>query len=219
MFEDGTFEFVPMPDKEGIDAPTYGELCGRCGPKLVEYFPSHRRNDMRQKAVHTDPEFETFTYGDPIRLRSSLKNLEPGDILAFYCGLQGWPDGPRPALYLIGYFEVETAGKTSKFGDETVDSLFATNFHVKYRDQPKDQWNRLVLVKGSRESRLLKKAEQISAIGRDGDGRPMYVLSEEAKTHFGPLGGKGSIQRGIPRWVSLEHAEKAAMFLRGLHSW
>jgi hypothetical protein len=31
-----------------------------------------------------DPEFETFTYGDPPASKPSLQKLKPGDFLVFY---------------------------------------------------------------------------------------------------------------------------------------
>ena len=45
---------------------------------------------MAEQHVHVDPEFETFTYGDPTVPKRSLRDLRPGDLLVFYCGLQRW---------------------------------------------------------------------------------------------------------------------------------
>ena len=45
---------------------------------------------MAEQHVHVDPEWETFTYGDPTTPKRSLRHLKPGDFLVFYCGLQEW---------------------------------------------------------------------------------------------------------------------------------
>lgn len=154
---------------------------------------------MMNQAIHFDPEFETYTYGDPSRLKSSLKILEEGDMLVFFCGLEGWGKGfsRDPALYLMGYFEVFKAGLATNFEQDVIDSQFSKNFHVMHREQ-KDC---LVLVKGSNESRLLNKAVLISTMGRDSANRPLKIQSPDMKKTFGDFGGLSAIQRSTPRWV------------------
>ena len=109
LFKDNSFEYISIPDQHGKDERTYGTILGRHGRTLVEYFPARRRPAMRSQAVHVDPEFSTFTYGDPTRPKARLQYLQDGDILGFYIGLAGWDFKAEPALYLIGYFEVEKA--------------------------------------------------------------------------------------------------------------
>lgn len=77
-----------------------------------------------------DPEFETYTYGDPTTPKASLSRLEAGDMLVFYCGLQGWDFSRPSAPYLMGSFEVSIAGRASEMGDNIVHRDFSTNFHV-----------------------------------------------------------------------------------------
>src|SRR3954451_25409515 len=121
LFEDGSFEFVCIPDNHGVSAHTYGTMLGRDGTPLADYFGGARRAAMAEQHVHHDPEFETFTYGDPTPPKRSLRHLRPGDVLAFYCGLQawdrerGWVRDHRPGLYLIGYFEVARTGMAGDF--------------------------------------------------------------------------------------------------------
>src|SRR5262249_13080002 len=104
LFADGTFEFVCIPDSKGVSVHTYGGVVGRNGTAHVIYFPESRRKAMAAQAVHVDPEWETFTYGDPTTPKRSLRSLRPGDLLVFYCGLQawdaegGWDTDCRPAL-------------------------------------------------------------------------------------------------------------------------
>jgi len=74
LFADGSFELIPIPDTQGVGL-TYGAACGTKGVPLSEYFPQSRRAQMRQSAMHLDPEFTTFTYGDPTKPKSSLRQL------------------------------------------------------------------------------------------------------------------------------------------------
>ena len=48
--------------------------------------------------IHNDPEFETFTDGDPTVPKRGLRNLAKGDLLVFYAGLEGWDFHCDPAL-------------------------------------------------------------------------------------------------------------------------
>src|ERR1035441_7117514 len=78
LFSDGSFEFIPIPDRfrgEGTDKRTYGNTSGRGGRRLVDYFPEARRERVFDQSVHADPEFKTFTYGDPTRSNASLGQL------------------------------------------------------------------------------------------------------------------------------------------------
>jgi hypothetical protein len=216
LFEDGSFEYIPIPDGFGLDERTYGNTVGRHGRPLVEYFPKTRQASMMNQAMHYDPEFETFTYGDPTRPKAGLRHLEPGDMLVFYCGLQGWGFDSKPALYLLGYFEIEAAGKAVSFAPEGLESVFGKNFHVRHPSIYSQQKPDLVLVKGSPDSRLLDRAILMSAVGRDRSGRPLKVLSPEMQEIFGDFGGKISFQRSPTRWVGPTHVAKAAGFMRSL---
>jgi hypothetical protein len=136
-------------------------------------FSESRKKVMAERHVHVDPEFETFTYGDPTPPKRSLRHLRPGDLLVFYCGLQewdaagGWNRDHRPALYLAGYFEVALAGMAGDFNRKVLQTEFAKNFHVRYPNVFKRQRDDLVLVKGGPSSRLFRKAYQISVEGQD----------------------------------------------------
>ena len=88
LFADGTFEYVPIPDGHAVDERTYGNTLGRHGRKLIDYFPASMRNRMADQPMHVDPEFDTFTYGNPTTPKAGLRHLRPGDLLVFYCGLQ-----------------------------------------------------------------------------------------------------------------------------------
>ena len=222
LLKDGTFEFICIPDSKGISVHTYGNIVGKEGRFHSEYFPKSRRLAMSKQTVHVDPEWETFTYGDPTPPKKSLRKLNPGDLLVFYCGLQkwdtndGWDHDHRPALYLAGYFEVALAGMATEFDAEVLNTEFGMNFHVRYPSVYERQKDNLVLVKGGIGSRLFQRAHQISSDGRDQAGKPLKVLSPEMRKVFGDFGGHISIQRSPPRWVEPNYVEKASEYIKGL---
>jgi len=168
------------------------------------------------QSLHYDPEFQTFTYGDPTSPKAGLRRLERGDMLIFYCGLQGWDFECAPALYLMGYFEIEAAGRPSDFESADLIRKFANNFHVKHRNVYDAQRDRLVLVKGSSNSRLLKTAVRISEMGSDCSGKPLKVLSPQMQKVFGQFGGRLSFQRSPTRWVDKAYAKQAVDFVTSL---
>jgi hypothetical protein len=222
LFEDGTFEFICIPDRKRVSVHTYGNMVGRNGEPLAGYFADARRKVMAEQHVHVDPEWETFTYGDPTPPKRSLRHLKPGDFLVFYCGLQqwdaesGWNRDHRPALYLVGYFEVALAGMVCDFEKRVLVSEFGKNFHVRYPTVFKQQKDDLVLVKGGAGSRMFQKAHQISTEGKDRAGKPLKVLSPALQKVFGTFGGHVSIQRSPPRWLEPGFVDRAIGFLKGL---
>ena len=216
LFEDGSFEFIPIRDGFGFDNRTYSNTSGRYGNKLVEFLPRSIQDRMANQPMHVDPEFSTFTYGDPTPPKAGLRHLQVEDMLVFYCGLQGWDFESPPALYLAGYFEVEAAGKAKDFSERELRTLFGENFHVRHRGVFERQKDRLVLVKGSANSRLLNKAALLSTTGQDRLGRPLKILSPEMREVFGSFGGKLSIQRSPTRWVEPSFTLRAAQFMRSL---
>ena len=166
--------------------------------------------------MHVDPEFTTFTYGDPSRPKSGLRHLAPGDMLIFYCGLKGWDCPAEPALYLIGYFDVIAAGKASDFNPDKLQTLFGENFHVRHPSVFTEQYNDLVLVKGDPSSGLFHKAVLMSAVGKDRSGRPIKVLSKDMQQIFGKFNGKISFQRSPTRWVDPAYVKRAVAFVKSL---
>ncbi len=216
LFQNGTFEYIPIPDGFGIDKRTYGNTIGKYGEKLIDCFPNSRKPKLENQAIHFDPEFVTFTYGDPTPPKAGLLHLQQGDMLIFYCGLEGWDFKSLPAFYLMGYFDVLKAGRVNDFSENELKNLYNENFHVKHHDIFDRQKNELILVKGSAQSRLLNKAICISVIGKDRSGRPLKVLSNEMQKIFGDFDGKISFQRSPSRWINSVHVTKAAEFMKSL---
>lgn len=222
LFKDGTFELVCIPDTKRVSVHTYGNMCGKDRRPLVIYFPESRKKRIAIQHVHVDPEFETFTYGDPTKPKRSLRNLHPGDFLVFYCGLQewstdiGWNMDHCPSLYLIGYFEVALAGMAGDFDKRVIRDQFGSNFHVRYQTVFDEQKSELVLVKGGIGSRLFQRAYQISSEGKDRAGKRLKVLSPEMQKVFGDFEGHISIQRSPPRWVDSAFVDQAIQYLEQL---
>lgn len=217
IFSDSTFEFVPIPDYSDTDPRKYGNTKDRSHDRLlVDYFPESRHRTMMDQSIPFDPEFDSFTYGDPTSPKARLRTLLKGDLLVFYAGLEGWDFRSPPALYIIGYLEIDSAGRATELGERAVKSYFGSNFHVRHPKVLREDWNDLVLVRGGRLSRVLSKAYCISSTGRDRRGRSLKVLSPQMRKIFGDFDGKISIQRSPPRWVNEKLAAKAADFVRSL---
>src|SRR5664280_1617625 len=73
--------------------------------------------------------------------------------------------------------------------------MFQSNFHVMHGDVFEDQKDRLVLVRGNANTRLLKKAVKISSVGTDRRGRALQRLSPEMQEVFGGFGGNTGVHR------------------------
>lgn len=236
IFNDRSFDFVPIDSERHRLGRTYGNLLGRHKRKLIEYFPERRRAKMRDCFVHDDPEFKTYTYGDPTRPKQGLHKLKPGDLLVFYAGLCGWGKCHEPtALYVIGYFNVLYAGMypelVKRYSQKTIDKVFAENWHILHGDihgrnykrreadgTAKRSKSELVLVKGGPGSKLLKKARRLSGPEKklDRGGHRVFVLDPRLKRYFGSFTKLNAIQRSIPRKVKSKFVESAAAFVRGL---
>jgi hypothetical protein len=216
LFQDGSFEFLPIPDSRGFDERTYGNTVGPAGRSLASYFPKRRQARAESDPMHVDPEFQTFTYGDPTPPKRGLARLKPGDLLVFYAGMEGWDHECAPALYLAGFFRVKLAGFAPQFSTAQLRNEFGRNYHVRHPDVFAEQREELVLVKGGEGSRLFRKAHLIGErVRREGKGCWQLITPAMAKV-FGRFGGIGSLQRSNPRWVEEAFISKAAAFVEAL---
>ena len=205
LFADGRFEYVPIPEnpkKTSSRALYFSQISARSGGTLDRFAPPR----YRAGPAHYDPEFDTFTYGDPTRnKRGQLLRLARNDILVFYAGLRPLDQRRGSCLYVIGYFTVENAHDVPTLGPwppPTLKHLWA-NAHFR-RNKPDVG---LVVVKGlHRKSRLLESAVPLS------DDRQL-VLPEMARR----LGLTGSVMRaGAGRWVPATHVAGVERWLRSL---
>jgi hypothetical protein len=176
---------------------------------------------MEKRGVHNDPDWENYTYGDwSGGSKAGLKNLEKKDVLIFTCGLEGWDFTSPPGIYLAGYFIVEVAGTTLDFNQKKLKSMFSKNAHVwrKTHKELVDIYDgKLILVKGTSQSCLLKKAVLLSTTAQDSMGRPLKVLSRKMQRIFGSFGGKIAIQRSPTRWIlDSKYTKRTMEFLQSL---
>lgn len=125
IFDDGTFEFVPIPCCAPSECPSRPGNCSDC---IEEYsvFPQYRNltsyaknfsefmpHQLLEMRTHDDPEFVTFTYGDfPTKSPRAfnLMKLTPGDHLYFLARLVKWRNGYftyHAGFHLIGFLEIE----------------------------------------------------------------------------------------------------------------
>jgi hypothetical protein len=216
--KDGKFEFLPIPDKWfNVETRTYGNTKGRWGRFLEEYFPERRQAKAHRQAMHVDPEFKTYTYGDPTAPKRGLTKLQPGDLLVFYAGLEGWGFDCAPALYLVGCFRVKLAWVARDFSNENLRREFSKNFHVRHKKILKKDKKCLMLIKGdSKGSRLFRKAYLLGKRVRRKNGSYWQMITPEMEKVFGKFGGIGSLQRSTPCWVEDRLLANAEKFVEGL---
>jgi hypothetical protein len=170
VYPDGTFTYVPIPEREPTDepVPTYADLAG----ELELPFPVP--GDLADRRVHLDPAFagypfcDAYTYGDEHGVKAGpLSGLDPGDHLLFYATLSthGTPEHewvvPDWGAYLVGGFRVAEVltGEQYRALSPADRERFAGNAHVK-----RDPVDAKVLVRGNPDgSGLFERAVPLSA--------------------------------------------------------
>lgn len=212
IFPDGSFAYIPIPEY-GLtnETMTYDTMLvsPKVGCTLAEYLPKA----ARKMHPHHDPEFNTFTYGDPTSKRKQLIKLVPGDLLVFYAGFaQAAPRSEylkrsvyeTDVLCIFGYFVVKMVYNFNLCPPpqkrEVANYLFPNNAHTKRIFTPSSA---LVVVQGCPlQSKLLKKVVRIGEKQVSKLGVKYHAIAK----HLEPiLSISGSIQRSIPpRWVSPE---------------
>lgn len=215
LFHDDTFEFLPIPDTRGHDERTYGNSLGRKDRAFVEYFRKAHHERVAEYAMHVDPEFATFTYGDPTTPKRGLAKLRPGDLLVFYAGMEGWDHFRVPALYLVGYFRVTLADFAVNFSKSEL-AQFQHNYHVRHTHVFAEQKEKLLLIKGGNGSRLFRKAHLLGTTVVRGNGTSWQIITPAMQKVFGLFGGVGSLQRSTPRWVEDNLNATAHAFVESL---
>ena len=82
LFEDGSFDFVCIPDNKRVSVHTYGNMVGRDGKPLVGYFAESRRKVMAERHVHMGPD-DLAHYGTKHGDRLHLRIASPGCTTVF----------------------------------------------------------------------------------------------------------------------------------------
>jgi len=164
IFEDETFEFVPIPDtilnllghNHGV---RYEELRASNGVAFREFIPAV----YLKQFAHVDPDFQSFTYGDyPNHGRAAnLKKLSPRDYLIFFSRLVPWEGhfSDESGFYLIGFFQIEAVypNISSRPNKEAFREI-GRNVHIIRGNCDPMLYDGFWIVKGTRRSRRFKKA-------------------------------------------------------------
>ncbi|CAN5116163.1 hypothetical protein BH11PSE10_BH11PSE10_08990 [soil metagenome] len=194
---DGSFEFVPIPEAAPVEHGLYySGIKARREGTLADVIG-------RDGLTHYDPEFVTYSYGEPSHpKRSQLLRLDKGDHLVFYAGFQGASIATGTCC-VIGYLNVATVhAMKPEFDWPPAELSHLDNAHFR-RVKREDS---LVVVEGDRDySRLLTRAIPIS------DAK-QQVLPAITQT----VGFSGSVMRAIGRWVPDAQVETT---LEWIHSW
>ena len=207
IFEDGTFEFLPIPEVGDFDSPRravrYRDLRSYNNPDedLREYVPE----GLWDAACHSDPDLAAFTYGDnPGRGRSgALPGLRKGDVLLFLARLEHYRDGKRTGqagFYLVGGLWVDYADFVTSNSRR-----FASNAHARRGEAE------FLGVAGSERSRRFKRAVPITReicdkAFRDKDGNPW---TWEGKTELARIGSYTRSIRCVLDTTDGEQAQRA----------
>lgn len=206
LYDDGGFEYIPIPEKTRVtdELHTYdtwplraggvaADLVDEVTPNPAVGVTYRRESAIRNWPLHHDPNFEALTYGEHQRgnYLGALAELEAGDVVGFYAGLQR-EDGPRTHRYLVGSMTVERVTRVdpSLSRDEKAD-LFAAhpkNAHAKravagqpfYADEP------ILLVDGREPGGLLQRdpIRLSEYYVKPGNQREQYYLSREFADRF-----------------------------------
>jgi hypothetical protein len=125
VYEDNSFEYIPIPESEGPDGTTESKTYGNTtlsndSGTLADYIDRIQPRgdvdgwisgpDLRNWPLHHDPNFDALTYGESSSRPdyfNKLDSLNQGDVVAFYTGLRGGDSNTRDR-YLIGYFTLSS---------------------------------------------------------------------------------------------------------------
>lgn len=215
IFPDRSFEYIPIPETCATsETNVYKNMMGERGRPLTDFV---KKETYLYSHPHSDPEFETYTYGDPApKKRKRLSELARGDMLIFYAGLK--PEGGKPKdwasesrLFVIGYFTIEKVYNFKEISraqwEETFNKV-PNNAHSKIYNRLKALDveygdDNLIIVKGCREgSRLSPKAVPL---GDDYD----YPLEDVGDI----IGYKKSLRRAVCHNIDENHLQKVRVWL------
>lgn len=241
----GTFDYIPIPETWlTADQYTYGDFDldredGKsrvAADKIASIRPFGNDGDwitdddvIRNHPVHHDPNFESYSYGDKRDGDGSkLAELEPGDGLGFYTGID---DGNRKHRYIWGFFTVHQVADLKGLNtDEYRERLrdFPDNAHTKRllgagkakHEGPGGE--SLVIVDGKEPAEKLEHPVKISTTidksqyPNDEEPGNTYWLSQEfisdfkynlSKHNLNDRTGLAGIDRKHALWLDMEVEE------------
>ena len=174
IFEDGTFEFIPIPEDRQIEAAhgvKYRDLRSFYRPTedLSKYIPD-RFLDI---TTHNDPEFDSLTYGDNCDVNAraqALKSVKRGDFLLFLARLQKYKKDALEAIptkefgfYFVGFLHVDSVyGSVINPLSELQMEAINLNAHVRRAMTDDSLWDSFWVFCGSSWSRRFEKAVPVT---------------------------------------------------------
>jgi len=182
VFIDKNFEFIPIKEaKLTTETRTYTSIALRnkkFGRSLSNFVPSDIKNDI----VHYDPDFDHFTYSDPVySMRGNmLRKLQQGDFIFFVASLAPFRKDSyvnnirkvisenqkgKMAKYVIGYFEIAKILSLEKTNNDlkvlesksSISKYYSQIKHNAHYKRVKDRFT-IVIGKQDRKNALLSKA-------------------------------------------------------------
>ena len=209
LFEDGTFEFLPIPEgdpdlDDSNSAVRYRNLRSHYNPgqNLLDYVPQELWNN----SCHNDPDFSAFTYGDngTNGRSSALTQMRKGDALLFLARLDRCVGGERTrhsGFYLIGGLVANHAGFISPDSPER--HRLVNNAHVIRGD------SKFFGITGSDRSRRFQRAVPVTReicdrVFRDKDGNKWSWGNGKSE-----LSRIGSYTRSCRRILDTDEPEQA----------
>ncbi len=196
IFDDNTYEYIPvkgdryLPMNDPLYYRTYNMLQAQHDGTLIDYIVKNRKTEFNNLLAHLDPEFTTYTYGEPGIYNTkqiSLRRLDPGDLLIFQIGLR---DEMTRKNCIFGYFIIEEVVDLSKIKRgstkfKDVEPLIENNAHYIESEGTQDS---LIIVGDQDRSRMLEYAEPFTELMPDSIGRDTAKITKEYEEILG-IGG------------------------------
>ena len=168
VFDDNTFEFIPIPEHgrrrscpECETLPRYCDLESFNGLDLLKFIPKKYHHCR----VHNDPEFVSYTYGDYPTISpraANLQKLKKGDFIFFLARLVKYKNEAftkEAGFYFIGYLAVEDIIKeVTARPKRPILRKIINNAHVRRALYDLKLWNSFWVFKGSERSCRFKHA-------------------------------------------------------------
>ncbi|MGC9779579.1 MAG: hypothetical protein HZR80_10090 [Candidatus Heimdallarchaeota archaeon] len=113
IFDDGTFEYIPIPDYFTSEKRSYANVVGRSGKSYSSFVPKSISNC----SIHWDPEFNASVpvCCEGTTQQKAFSKLKSNDYLVHYAGLSKTPlaSSGNIDLYFIGFIKVKEVIKNN----------------------------------------------------------------------------------------------------------
>ena len=188
IFQDMSFEFLPIPsDLEKLSYKHYPARNLQYGRNLADFIPSDRAGDP----VHCDPEFQRFTYGQPIFYEGehftgeivrtqTLKKLRKGNVLFFFASLAFY----NADIYKLKDFSLRSyqVGRKNKYviGCFTIEGV-AEVYVERAREQSQDTIN-IELLSGKVEKEDVRANAHYQRLETEDANSFLLIKGDESRS-------------------------------------